>query len=308
MVELSEMKEEGITDMRIRHIKECFKNLWRNRLMSVASITSVAATLLILGIIFVLIINMTSIAEGLKEQFDEIQIYLIDELEMEQIDNLIATMKTFVGVESVYFETKDDALVKLKDSWKENAYLLEGLDKNPLPNSIILSLYDIGYGESVVDQIRKLEGIEEIKFHQDVVVRVIDIANYIKNIGMVIIFVLVAISTFIIHNTIKLAVNARYKEINIMKFVGATSWFVRWPFFLEGTVLGIFGSMLSLAVMYLIYLYTYGFLSSKFYVIISPYLVTPDAIVMDLLVLFLVIGAGIGGLGSLLSMRRHLHV
>ncbi len=298
--------------MQIRQIgymiKECFKNLWRNRLMSFASITSVASTLLILGIIFILIINIASIAQGAKDQFDTIQVYLLDILDIDEIDALINQINNFGGVEHVYFETKEEALEKMKDSWEENAYLLEGLDNNPLPNSLIISLYDISYGENIVNKINTLDGIEEVQFHQDVVMKVLDIANYIKNIGMIIIFVLVAISTFIIHNTIKLAVNSRYREINIMKYIGATSWFVRWPFLLEGTFLGIIGAVIALVLLYLVYSSTYSLFSSKFYVLIAAYLVSPQLIIMDLGILFLIIGAGIGCLGSLLSMRKHLHV
>ncbi len=141
------------------------------------------------------------------------------------------------------------------------------------------------------------------------VLKIIEVTNYIKNIGMVIIFVLVAISTFIIHNTIKLAVNARRREIGIMKYVGATSWFVRWPFLLEGTLLGgMFGAVLAIGVLHIGYSYTYSMFTSKFYVLIAAYLVSAQTVTADLFVIFLMIGAGIGALGSLLSMRRYLHV
>jgi cell division transport system permease protein len=153
-----------------------------------------------------------------------------------------------------------------------------------------------------------MSGVEEVKFYQDVVLKILEITNYIKNIGMIIIFILVAISTFIIHNTIKLAVNSRKREIGIMKYVGATSWFVRWPFLLEGTLLGVFGALVAIGILYIGYSYTYAMFTSKFYVLIAAYLVSAKTVVSDLLVIFIVIGAGIGALGSLLSMRRYLHV
>ncbi len=289
-------------------IRESIKNLWRNRLMSFASMSSVAATLMILGIIFILILNISSLAQGAKDQFDTIQVYLVDDLDGQQVDQLGEELYKLEGVKEIYFETKQDALNKMKLEWEDNAYLLEGLEENPLPNSYIVTLYDIGYAEYVVDEIRQMSGVEEVKFYQDVVLKILEITNYIKNIGMVIIFILVAISTFIIHNTIKLAVNARKREIGIMKYVGATSWFVRWPFLLEGTLLGIFGALIAIGILYVGYSYTYAMFTSKFYVLIAAYLVTAKSVISDLLVIFVVIGAGIGALGSLLSMRRYLHV
>jgi len=289
-------------------VRESVKNLWRNRMMSIASMSSVAATLLILGIIFILILNISSLAEGAKDQFDTVQVYLVDELDGSQVEAIGERLYQLEGVKEIYFETKQEALGKMKLEWEDNGYLLEGLEENPLPNSYIVSLYDIGYAEYVVQEIKQMSGVEEVKFYQDVVVKIIEVTNYIKNIGMVIIFTLVAISTFIIHNTIKLAVNARRREIGIMKYVGATSWFVRWPFLLEGTLLGMFGAIIAVGILYVGYSYTYSLFTSKFYVLIAAYLISAQSVVTDLFVIFLVIGAGIGALGSLLSMRRYLHV
>jgi cell division transport system permease protein len=126
--------------------------------------------------------------------------------------------------------------------------------------------------------------------------------------GMIIMFVLIAISTFIIHNTIKLAVNARRREINIMKYVGATNWFIRWPFLTEGTLLGMMGAGVSTLVMKFLYTYVYDLLNSDFYALISAYVVKPEVLIGDLIFLFFIIGAGIGALGSIWSMRKYLNV
>lgn len=289
-------------------IKESVKNLWRNRLMSVASISSVAATLLILGIIFVLILNITAMAQGAKDQFDSIQVYIKDDVDYDTIQQIGDEIYQLDGVNEVYFETKQQALDKMKLEWEENAYLLEGLQENPLPNSYIVTLYDIGYADYVVGKISDLSGVEEVKYYQEIVMKIVEVTNFIKNVGMVIIFILIAISTFIIHNTIKLAVNARKREITIMKYVGATSWFVRWPFLLEGTMLGIIGAGFATGVLYVMYSYAYELLNTHFYVLIAAYLIPVLSVIQDLAIIFVVIGAGIGALGSLWSMRRYLHV
>lgn len=287
-------------------LRECVRNIARNGLMSVASMTSVAATLLILGIIFILIVNINALAQGAKEQFDTIQVYLNDELTLDQVEDLQTSINKLQGVREIRFETKEEALEKFKREWGDNAYLLEGLESNPLPNAFVVRLSDMGYTNYVVSEIKDLSGVEEVKYYQEIVTKMLNVTTFIKNIGMGIIFILIAISTFIINNTIKLALNARRREITIMKYVGATSWFVRWPFVLEGMVLGMFGALIATGVLYGIYSYTYELFTSQFYVLIAAYIVNVKTIVRDLLVLFMVIGMGIGALGSLLSIRRYL--
>ena len=135
-----------------------------------------------------------------------------------------------------------------------------------------------------------------------------NIADMIRTVGLAVMFTLVALSTFIINNTVKLAVNARRREINIMKYVGATNWFVRWPFLVEGTVLGLIGALISAGVIYALYQYLHTILSSQFYVLIAAYLVSVESVMRDILILFIVIGSGIGILGSILSMKKYLDV
>ncbi len=289
-------------------LKEAFKNLWRNRLMSIASISSVSATLLILGIIFALILNINAMAQSAKDQFDSIQVYLNDDLSSDEVIALQDKIKEVEGVSDVVYESKSDALKRMKESWQDNAYLLEGLESNPLPSSLIVYLSDIYYSGSVLNEIKNLNGIEEIKSYQDIVEQLLSITEGIRKTGIIVIFVLIAISTFIIHNTIKLTVNSRRREINIMKYVGATNWFIRWPFLVEGTILGLIGAGLSALAMKFAYDYVFEMMHSDFYVLVSAYVIPPTDLMKDVLFLFLIIGAGIGALGSIWSMRKYLNV
>lgn len=277
-------------------------------MMSLASMSSVAATLLILGIIFILIVNINSLAQGAKEQFDTIQVYLVDGMDSQRIEALGEEIYDLEGVHEVVFETKEDALLKMQDQWKENGYLLEGLEANPLPDSYIITLNDIGFANYVVRSIQKFEGIEEIKYYQEIIERMMNIASMIRTIGLGVMFTLVALSTFIINNTVKLAVNARRREINIMKYVGATNWFVRWPFLIEGTILGLLGAFVSAGIIFVLYQYLHTVLSSQFYVLIAAYIVNIEVVMRDIIILFVVIGSGIGILGSILSMKKYLNV
>jgi len=299
-------------DMRLRTIRyaigEAIKNLWRNRLMSVASISSVMATLIILGIIFVLIININSFVEGAQSQFDEITIYVSDDVTPQELKSIHTSIESIIGVMEVTYESKDEALIKWRESWGDQGYLLEGLSDNPLPNAFIVRLRDLKDTESVVGIIRSFEGVEEVKFYKDLIDKVLSISEFIRTIGLALIVALIAISTFIITNTIKLAVNARRLEINIMKYVGATNWFIRWPFLLEGTILGMVGALIASGIIYLSYQYVYSYFTTQFYVLIASYFVPASSVMEDLIVIFIVLGAGIGALGSLNAMRKHLNV
>lgn len=289
-------------------VQEAVKNLWRNGLMSVASISSVMATLVILGIIFVLVININSFVDGAQSQFDEITVYLEDGVPATDIPGIQQRIAAIIGVKNVRYESKDEALAKWRDSWGDEAYLLDGLSENPLPNAFIIRLRKLEDTESVVSILDTFEGIEEVTFYKDLIDKVVSTSKFIRTLGSGLIAALIAISTFIITNTIKLAVNARKREINIMKYVGATHWFIRWPFLLEGTLLGCIGAMAAAGLVYILYQYFYNYFTAQFFVLIASYFVPVQAVMSDLVIIFLVLGSGIGALGSIHAMRKHLDV
>lgn len=289
-------------------VGDAMKNLWRNSLMSVASISSVAATLVILGIVFILIININSMTESVKVQFDSSQVYLKDGLNQVQIKTIEKQIREMDGVKDVAFEDRETALKKMKESWKENGHLLDGLETNPLPDSFVVVLKNLSYSGPVVAKLKLLDGVEEVKYHQDIITKLMDVTRFIRTMGFSVIAVLIAVSTFIIANTIKLAVAARSREITIMKYVGATNWYIRWPFLVEGTILGLMGALVATVLIFMMYKYTYSLFTSRFYVLIAAYIVPVRAVMADLMLIFSVLGAGIGALGSINALRRYLNV
>lgn len=294
--------------MKSHSIKETFKSLFRNRMMSIASISSIAASLLVLGIIMSIIININSFSEGVKHQFDSIDIYLNEDLTREEIVEIGNKMENFKGVHSIVYETKEQALENMKIDFEEYSYLLDGLKYNPFPNTYIVNLDSVYYADSVVASIKSLQGIEEIKYFKDLVNQIIDVTSYIRDIGLVLALFLAAVATFIINNTIKLTIISRKREISIMKYIGATSWYIRWPFIFEGMILGFVGAMISSGIVYLIYSYSFKLFSSQFYVVITAYILNVETIMHELLFLNILIGVGIGALGSMISLRRYLNV
>ena len=150
------------------------------------------------------------------------------------------------------FESKDMAMEKLKDRWEDDAYLLEGLE-NPLQNSMIIELTNISLAVEVVKQIQDDDYIDSISYYKDVIDKMLTISRIISTAGLAIILLLSIVSLFIIANTIKIALYARKREINIMKYIGATNWFIRWPFIIEGMTLGFLGAVIALGSVYVLY-------------------------------------------------------
>ena len=290
-------------------IKQGLQGMWRNRGMGMASVTSISAVLMILGVILILILSINNFVLDTTTKFDEIQVFLVDDLTEDQLTAIEDTAKDNEGVVSVMYQSKDQALDIFKEDWGDEAYLLEGLEeKNPLPNSYIIKLKDLEYADNVVKSIKTLDGVEEVKYDKDVIDKLVAFADYIRLGGMAIIAVLVFVSVFIISNTIKLTVSSRRREINIMKYVGATNSFIRGPFIIEGVLFGLIGAVVSIFIVYYGYEYFFDLVNDKLYTLFSVFLVTPKMIFKDISIIFLAIGVGIGGLGSIVSLKRFLNV
>ncbi|ABW19794.1 permease-like cell division protein FtsX [Alkaliphilus oremlandii] len=288
--------------------KQGFTGLWRNRGMTVASISSVAASLMILGLVITLVLNITNAASLAQMQFDEIQIYLQDDLSVEEIEGIGKEIEQIQGISYVTYETKERALEKMKEKWGEQGYLLETLEENPLPNSYIIQVENLESADSVVSALKSLQGIDEIKYYKELVDQLLNVAKFIRTVGLVIISILVLVAIFIISNTIKLALNARRQEIEIMKDVGATNWFIRWPFLLEGMLLGLIGAALSIGIVYFGYQYAFNLITSKFYVVFGSYMISVNTMLNKIIWMFGILGTGVGALGSIISLRRYLKV
>ncbi len=290
-------------------VKQGFQGMWRNRGMGLASVSSITAVLVILGLVLIMILSINNVVLETKSKFDEIQIFLEDDITEEQRDKIETSAKDNEGVLSVLFESKDQALKIFKEEWEDQAYLLEGLeDDNPLPNSFIVKLKDIEYADSVVDSVKDLQGVEKVNYYKDIIDKLILVANYVRGAGLIVIAILVFVSVFIISNTIKITVIARKREINIMKYVGATNGYIRGPFIIEGVLFGLIGSILSILVVHYGYGYFFNTISDKLYVLFTVYLVPPVALIKDISIMFVAIGMGIGALGSLVSLKRFLNV
>lgn len=291
--------------------KQALKSIWRNRMMGIASVGSVAAVLIILGFVLLIVLNINNFAMVTKETFDEIAVYIEEGTEENQIKQMGKDFSEIDGVLAVGYQTKDYALEKLKDDWGDDAFLLEGLKKNPLPNTYIVQLEDVKKSENVIKHLKRYEGVEEVRFYKEAVNSLIAISDFIKKIGTGLIIILLLISIFIISNIIKITVLNRRKEIELMQYIGATNGYVRGPFMIEGIILGLIGSFGAIVILMIGYRYFIEYLAGRFITLLSGlsgYIIGVNMILSDLIIIFLTIGIGIGILGSLLSLKKFLSI
>ena len=287
-------------------LKQAFKQLFRNKGMSFASVFSITAMMIILALFLFLSININYLTENVKDQFGTIEVILLDETTEEQSDEMMAELRDLSGVEDVMFISKDMAMEQFKISWGSNAYLLDGLDENPLPNSIRITLSDLESGDLIVSYIGRMDGVEDVRFYRDEVSKVIKISSAIQRGALIVIAFLVVISIIVVANTIKLTVMAREDEISIMRYIGATNWFIRGPMFIEGILIGGLSAAIAVSLSSFIYVKLCDALGERAFSLFYTQLVEPRFLIINIIWIFAALGIGIGTCGSMISMRRYL--
>ncbi len=287
-------------------IKQGFVGLWKNRLMSLASICIVVASLTVFGVFVLLGVNLNYLVSQIEEQC-EINVYIPKGTDRDSVRDIGSKLEQIAGVKEAELYTKEERFQKAKEQYDDEAAVIGALEEdNPLRDSYILRLDNIGAAEAVAAEAGKIAGVEEVKNRQDIVQRIVDISNFVRHASIWLVIALAIVAVFIISNTIKLGMFARRKEINIMKFVGATNWFIRWPFIVEGIVLGLLGAAISAGVV----LWSYSALLPTLKEFMEPMLSVLEipAILNIVLISFAALGMGIGMIGSYTSIRKYLRV
>jgi len=289
-------------------IREGFRSLKRNSTMSAAAITSVIAALLVIGIFFIIVINIDYAATKLESQI-EMMVYLEDGLSENIIDTMETEIRSINGVKSVEFISKDTALSNLEKNWGENSYLLEGLEgDNPLPDAFLITLSDPSDASGVALSVSSISNIEKVVYGKEELANLLNATYVMRMSSVVIILILLFISIFIIANTIKLTLYARRREIGIMKYVGATDWFVRMPFIIEGIVVGMIGAVVSTVILGVGYYYCSGLVKNQMIGFMSISLIPFNQIIVSMVILLIIVGVVIGAVGSLISVRKFIKV
>lgn len=289
-------------------LKESFKNLWRNKGMGFASTISIAAMLTLFGFVLLLILNINTSVYQLGLELDKVVIYLKDDIIPQDINNLIKDMEKDERVKEIRYVSKEDALQEFKENFGDKSYILDTIEKNTLPASLTVSLKDLSYAKNFSESIKDKTGIERVDYHYDLISKMIIFEKGIKYVGFGIVLILLFVSILIIHNTIRITVTNRRREINIMKYIGATNAYIRGPFLVEGIIFGIVGAFIATIIVYFSYSYVFGRTNAQVQNIFGMNITQPEIIKMNISIIFACIGIGIGYLGSLISTKRFLDV
>lgn len=305
------MKPEVFTDMKINSVKyfakEAFKNVFSNGWMSLASMFTVVASLLVFGLFMVLALNLNHMVSKQEKDY-EITLTVDEALTPEETEQLGDALANVPNVSEVIFESRDVRLEQLREEFGENASLLDSYqnEENPLRDWYKIRCEDLTLSEETVAAVKNINGVAKVISNGETIHKLTSVSGYISRMSVWIMIALAVISVFIISNTIKLAVFSRRKEINIMKFVGATDWFIRWPFIIEGMLIGVMGALASTVFIAL----GYEGLTDIFASLNIGFVdfIPLQNILFWLIGVFLLMGIGLGAVGSLISVRKHLKV
>lgn len=286
-------------------IRESVISLRRNSLMSFASVSTVALSLLILGIFLIMVLNLNNMAEALESQV-QISVYLQDNVSDLEVREIGTRISKLPGVTQVLYITKDEAMKRFKTRLGDQQGLLTALgDTNPLPNAFEVKVDKPERVKPVAEAVGQLKGVENAKFGQEVVENLFTLTKMMRVFGLILIAFLAMAALFIISNTIRITVFARRREIAIMKYVGATDWFIRWPFLMEGMILGVGGALIAVLLLGEIY----GGLTNQVYQSLAFLPLIPQyPFITHLSLVLIVVGAAIGALGSTISLRKFMKV
>lgn len=286
-------------------VRETYKSIRRNGLMSFASISTVAVSLLVLGMFLLIFLNTNHLTKFLESQV-QVSVYMEDSAGDEDLHSIEEQLKKLPGVVKVTPVGKAEALSRFKERLGDQGKLLDALgEDNPFPNSFDVQVDTPERIKEITPVINEMEKVETAKFGQEVVEHLFQLTKILRFGGIALVIFLAMATLFIISNTIRLTVFARRKEVVIMKYVGATDWFIRWPFLLEGMTLGFFGAVVASILINGIYT---ALLESIHATLAFLPLLPASPLIMYVTIFLLVTGTGIGALGSFISLRKFLRV
>ena len=286
-------------------IRETYKSIRRNGFMSFASISTVAVALMVLGIFLLIFLNTNNLAKHLESQV-QVSVYMQDDANQDELADMKTKLEKMEGVVKVTAVTKAEALQRFKERLGDQQKILDSLGgDNPFPNSFDVQVKSPDAIKGITDKISALPKVETARFGQEVVEHLFYLTKVMRFGGVALVIFLAAGTLFIISNTIRLTVFARRKEVVIMKYVGATDWFIRWPFLLEGMTLGFLGAVIANFFLNISYS---AFLSTVHKTLAFLPLVPAKPLMTYVTIFMLIIGTAIGALGSYISLRKFLRV
>lgn len=292
-------------------VKEGFRNIYQNRIISIAAIGVLMACLLLVGSSMLFTMNVNELV-GYFESQNEILVYLLDDAEGDELTEITEELKNMPNVDSVEFISREDGLIDWMDELGDDGTLLEWLiEDNPLQNSFRITVKDLSEMDETIDLIYDIGGVDTISASNEVAKAVTGLKQAVQWGGMAVVILLAAVSLSIISNTIRITIFNRRKEISIMKYVGATDAFIRLPFLSEGILLGIISATLSFFILwggYEALIYWLGNSALIWAELVLGQLIDFIDVAPKIYLCFLAAGVGIGGFGSVLFVGKYIKV
>ena len=289
-------------------LSEGFRNVFKNKKSTFSCLGVMCATMLMFGLFFVIGQNINNAIKDLEKE-QGMQVFMYPEATDDQIEKLKEDLGKIEGINTIEFVSKEEGYNTMKKRLGDNAKALDGFTPDFFEVSYIITLTDLSLNNQVYEAISKLDNVKEIQNKSSTIETLSSVGKAIRVVTFTIFAILILISLFIISNTIKLTVHARRKEISIMKYVGATNGFIRTPFIIEGIVIGLISSIISI----LLIGGGYNFLATKLvnsatWQKLSINLLTFGDLLGEIIIVYLVLGVGIGIIGSSISMKKYLDV
>lgn len=283
---------------------EGFRNVWVNRLMSLASVTVLMACLIIMGAGIMIYFNINNVVDKVQSQ-NVVMVYVADDASEDETTQIGTSLKGISNVESCEFVPKEVAFQEQIQSMGGDAALFEGFDEIPLPDAYKVTVKDLSQFETTVSQIKQINKVDSVRENSDLASKLLSLRHAVSIVSVGLVIMLFLVALFIISNTIRITMFSRKLEISIMKAVGATNWFIRWPFMIEGMILGTISGIVSLGVLWGLYAVAEKVFAQTLS-LIDFSLVPFSGYWWQILLVFVAIGLFTGGFGSLVSMAKYL--
>ena len=302
---MSRTNKFGKGRFNLRYLtKEGFRNIRVHKLMTVASITVMLSCLLLIGGAYLIYTNIQSVIERVGEQ-NVIMVFVDDEATLEQEAALSDLIKSNPNVKECVFISREESFSNIIYNMGESAQVLDEIGSDFLPNAFKVTIKDMEEFGNTVNTIKNYDNVLSIRENGELAKRIADIQNAVGLVSVVIVIILLIVSLFIIANTVRITMFSRSLEISIMEAVGATNWFIRWPFLVEGVIIGVLSALISYGLIFGLYAAAEKVLASMF-AILGNTMVPFEECMWVLLIAFVATGVVTGAAGSFISLGRYL--
>jgi cell division transport system permease protein len=289
-------------------IKDAFRSVFRNFSLSIASISCIAITLVIVAVALIATYNVNNITKEIEGVL-EIVVFIdrdADKDDEETVGGLIENVDN-VDTSKTIFHSKEELATQLREEDENFALILDTLDENPLQASYVVSVKDVTKISDTAEKISELPYVTSVKYGENLVNRLLNVFSILRNGCLVAVVALIVVTAFLVGNTIKITIFSRRQEIQIMRLVGTSNTVIKLPFLVEGFVLGIIGGLIAVGVSLFAYYFIFDYTNGTLFTNLAP-LVSPSSIALNTSVILLAIGGLVGMFGSIMSARKYLKI